>query len=66
MRSAEPLRKIFDGDNSVVIVDNEKLFKETVAFGGYQEYFSDMSAGDFGHCTTKATGFCPAILPMPS
>jgi len=34
-------------------VDNEQVFKEAVKKAGYKEYFKDMFAGDFGHCTQK-------------
>ncbi|MDD5080212.1 MAG: tetratricopeptide repeat protein [Candidatus Omnitrophica bacterium] len=53
MRSLEPLKKIFRGEQGIVFVDNEKLFKEAVQKGGYQEYFVDTCNGDFGHCTPK-------------
>jgi Flp pilus assembly protein TadD len=53
MRSIEPLKKIFAGEPGVIFVDNERLFKDAVAQGGYKEYFRDMFAGDFGHCTAK-------------
>jgi len=34
-------------------VDNERIFKETVSNDGYEAYFKDAFAGDFGHCTEK-------------
>ena len=37
----------------VIFVDNERVFQEALKQGSYQEYFRDMFAGDFGHCTQK-------------
>ena len=53
IRSIEPLKQIFPNDDQIVFVDNEKIFKQTVAKSGYEEYFKDIFAGDFGHCTEK-------------
>src|SRR4030042_1479156 len=53
MRNIEPLKKIFKGEEDIIFVDNEKLFKEAVEKEGYNEYFTDMFGGDFGHCTPK-------------
>ncbi|MBM3254789.1 MAG: tetratricopeptide repeat protein [Candidatus Omnitrophica bacterium] len=54
MRSIEPLKKIFEGDEEgVIFVDNEKIFRDAVKKEGYREYFTDMFGGDFGHCTDK-------------
>ena len=53
MRDVEPLKKIFEKDKGVIFVDNERVFKEAVKRSSYQEYFKDMFAGDFGHCTRK-------------
>jgi tetratricopeptide (TPR) repeat protein len=53
MRNIEPLKRIFENDKGVIFVDNERLFKEAVRKGSYKEYFRDMFAGDFGHCTLK-------------
>ena len=54
MRSLEPLRRVFQGrDDGIIFVDNEAVFKQAVARESLQEYFRDMFAGDFGHCTDK-------------
>ncbi len=53
MRSIKPLRTIFDEEDGIIFVDNEKIFKEAVKKKGFKEYFKDMFAGDFGHCTNK-------------
>ena len=53
MRSIKPLKAIFPSEDGLVFVDNEMLFKGAVLREGYKEYFSDMFAGDFGHCTDK-------------
>jgi tetratricopeptide (TPR) repeat protein len=57
MRSVEPLKEIFKKDEDVIFVDNEKLFKDVVRQEGYNEYFRDIFAGDFGHCTEKGNRF---------
>jgi len=53
MHKVEPLKKIFDADEDIIFVDNERIFKEAVKKEGYREYFRDMFGGDFGHCTDK-------------
>jgi tetratricopeptide (TPR) repeat protein len=53
MRSVKPLKKIFEGQQGVIFVDNEKVFKYAVSRQGYKEYFRDLFGGDFGHCTDK-------------
>jgi tetratricopeptide (TPR) repeat protein len=53
MRNIEPLKNIFKRDEGVVFVDNESIFKQAVQEADYKEYFIDMFAGDFGHCTEK-------------
>jgi tetratricopeptide (TPR) repeat protein len=53
MRSIEPLKRIFQGQDGVIFVDNERIFKDAVKKEGYRQYFTDMFGGDFGHCTPK-------------
>ena len=53
MRGVNPLKKIFAEDKGIIFVDNESLFKDAVKRSNYKEYFRDMFAGDFGHCTQK-------------
>lgn len=53
LRSIAPLKTIFKDDKTVVFVDNENLFKEALRNAPYDEYFIDMFAGDFGHCSPK-------------
>ena len=53
MRSIEPLKKIFKGERDIIFVDNEKIFSDIFTEANYREYFIDMFAGDFGHCTYK-------------
>jgi tetratricopeptide (TPR) repeat protein len=53
VRNLGPLKKIFENDKDVIFVDNERVFKEALRKGSYKEYFRDMFAGDFGHCTQK-------------
>ena len=54
MRSIEPLKKIFEGnEQGIIFVDNEKIFRDAVRKDGPRTYFRDMFAGDFGHCTER-------------
>ncbi len=53
VRKVDPLKRIFEKDKGVIFVDNERVFKEAVREGSYNEYFRDMFGGDFGHCTPK-------------
>ncbi|MDD4909343.1 MAG: tetratricopeptide repeat protein [Candidatus Omnitrophica bacterium] len=53
MRSIEPLEEIFGSGEGVILVDNEKIFKDAVRSGGYDRYFTDTFGGDFGHCTAE-------------
>ncbi|MBD3264015.1 MAG: tetratricopeptide repeat protein [Candidatus Omnitrophica bacterium] len=53
MRSLDYLKKFFDSTEGVVFVDNEDIFKEAVKKGGYEDYFDDCFAGDFGHGTSR-------------
>jgi len=53
MRSVEPLKKIFKDKESLVFVDNEKIFEEAVARENYEKYFIDRFGRNFGHCTVK-------------
>ncbi|HNQ50043.1 MAG TPA: tetratricopeptide repeat protein [Candidatus Omnitrophota bacterium] len=53
MRPVAPLKKIFEGGKDVIFVDNEAVFKKAVAEMGVKGVFTDMFAGDFGHCTNE-------------
>ena len=56
MRSIEPLKKVFENEEGIIFVDNEKIFKSVLknaSYKEYKEYFKDMFGGDFGHCTEK-------------
>ncbi|MGA2775750.1 MAG: tetratricopeptide repeat protein [Candidatus Omnitrophota bacterium] len=53
LRDEESLRKIFEWQEGVIFVDNEKIFKKALRAATYKEYFTDMFAGDFGHCTDR-------------
>ncbi|MFA5091000.1 MAG: hypothetical protein WC510_08305 [Candidatus Omnitrophota bacterium] len=53
MRKLEYLKKMVDSSSDIIFVDNERLFKDAVMKSGFREYFADMWAGDFGHCTRK-------------
>lgn len=51
MRDIAPLRAMFPGRDDIAFVDNEESFRRAVAHHGYNAYFSDAFAGDFGHGT---------------
>ena len=53
MRSIKPLKKMLKPHDSIIFVDNERVFKEVLEQAIYEEYFMDSFAGDFGHCTRK-------------
>jgi tetratricopeptide (TPR) repeat protein len=53
MRTLEPLKKIFEGEEGIVFVDNEIVFKRKLRNAKYEDYFRDNFGGDFGHCTSK-------------
>lgn len=53
MRSVEPLKKMLNYPKNVIFVDNEKIFKDAVKNEGFNYYFEDRFAGDFGHGTDK-------------
>ena len=52
-RSVKPLKEMMAGLDGVIVVDNEKVFREAVARDSYDTYFSDRFSGDFGHCTPE-------------
>ncbi len=67
MWEAGLLKKILGTEEGVIFVDNEKIFKDKVDQFGYDVYFVDRFAGDFGHCTKKgnallANNIAEAIL----
>jgi len=53
VRALSPLKRIFEEQDGVLFVDNENIFKNALRQSSYSEYFLDMFAGDFSHCTEK-------------
>ena len=53
VRSIDPLKNLFDDTSGIIFVDNEKSFKDAIEKEGYNVYFMDRFAGEFGHCTPK-------------
>ncbi|MBN1353324.1 MAG: tetratricopeptide repeat protein [Candidatus Omnitrophica bacterium] len=53
LRNLEALEKMLEKRGNVIFVDNETTYKKAVKEEGYDEYFTDSFAGDFGHCTDK-------------
>lgn len=53
LRYSGPLKDIFNQTKDVEIIDNEKTFKNAISDNKFSDYFVDIFAGDFGHCTAK-------------
>lgn len=67
LRDIRPIKEMLGQDNHVVFVDNKGSFEEVIKKEGYDTYFTDRFAGDFGHCTVKgnhllASNIAKAIL----
>ncbi|MBN2545057.1 MAG: tetratricopeptide repeat protein [Spirochaetes bacterium] len=52
-RNIDRLKKILEGFNRLIFVSNEENFKKALENSSYDEFFEDLSAGDYGHCTEK-------------
>ena len=52
-RPVQPLKQMLTGLNGVIVVDNERNFRDALAQATYDDYFFDRFAGDFGHATPK-------------
>ena len=53
MRDVSQLKKMLTSFKDIIFVDNEINFKNAVTQNGYDKYFTDMFAGDFGHATAE-------------
>ncbi len=53
LRSIDILRALVGNTEEVMLVDNQQLFEDAVAERAYQEYFTDIFGGNFGHCTRR-------------
>ncbi len=55
MCSIQPLKRLLagPGQERIVYIDNETVFKDAVKRYGFGRYFTDMFAGNFGHCTRE-------------
>ena len=62
LRSIAPLKEWFRDEGGLIFVDNEKIFKDAVSRSCYDDYFIDMFAGDFGHCTPKGNRILAANI----
>ena len=51
MRPIDNLKGMLNGGPNKIIIDNETSFRQGVEKNGYDYYFIDRFAGDFGHCT---------------
>jgi tetratricopeptide (TPR) repeat protein len=53
LREVGPLKKLFDSNEGLIFVDNERIFKDALRQMPYKDLFVDNFAGDFGHGTDK-------------
>jgi len=53
MLNLQPLKDILKPYQDIIFVGNERLFKEAILRGRCDEFFADMFAGNYGHCTPK-------------
>ncbi|MHB9154685.1 MAG: tetratricopeptide repeat protein [Endomicrobiales bacterium] len=53
-RSVKPLKKMLQAYDGIVFIDNEKVFKDALKQGAFDDYFKDHYGGDFGHPKQKA------------
>lgn len=53
LRSVEPLKAVFKGENDIVFVDNDAVFKNALIENKYSDLFEDGNHGDFGHFAYK-------------
>ena len=53
LRNIEILKYMLGSYESVLFVDNESTFKNALQKEPHEAYFTDIFAGDFGHCTPK-------------
>ena len=54
LRSVVSLQNILKDEtyyDKITFISNEKLFKDALINDGYDKFFKDQTAGDFGHCT---------------
>jgi len=75
MRDVDSLKEILAPHDDVVFIDNSKILEKALEPGHLYEYFIDMFAGDFGHCTSNgnrliaeniAETILPYLLDIPS
>jgi len=50
-RPVEPLERLFEGTDGLVVIDNEASFEEAIRETSFGTIFSDACYGDFGHAT---------------
>jgi tetratricopeptide (TPR) repeat protein len=53
LKSVKPLQDMFIGQDNIVFVDNEKIFRDAVAKNRYKTYFLDKNSAGFGHGTPE-------------
>lgn len=69
LRDPGPLRVLLDLDPAVTLVDNQTPFRTALRTAPYDELFTDVFAGDFGHATARgnrllADTVAQAIRPL--
>lgn len=53
LRNVALLKEMFPDSQSVVFVDNQLVYRNALMHRSYSDLFTDMFAGDFGHCTPE-------------
>ena len=53
VRNVDVLKKLLSRNPDIIYVSNEKNFREKIMKSGFRDYFIDLFAGDFGHCSRK-------------
>lgn len=53
MRRIQQFKEIFPEDSNIIFVENNKNFREAIEISNVTEFFLDMFAGNFGHCSKQ-------------
>ncbi len=62
LRSITPLKELVGSHKGVYFVGNKDNFEQALRGAKYWDYFTDIFAGDFGHCTQKGNALIASHL----